>query len=214
MVIQLRKASSMIELVIAIVVMGIAVMTLPLMLEQTQKNNAFAMQQEAILAAKTQLGDIVTYPWDDNSLKGGIVAVLDTNGDNDYNRIAGTIRRKGHVVQDKRRKFFDAVINPATVAIAGVTSISDFNGDSQTLSPTSDLTGEETNLDYRFTMNLNTTVNYVSDAVFTLPTTTQIGTSNIKMITVEASGDEMSTFVLRAYSANIGESQLLRRPYP
>lgn len=194
----------MIELVIAIVVMGIAVMTLPLMLERTQTNNAFVMQQEAILAAKTKLGDIITYPWDDNSLQNDIVAVLDTNGDNDYNRTAGTTRRKGHVIQDKRRKFFNAITNPGDVA--GVVSISDFNGDSKTLSPTS-------TLDYRFTIDLNTTVNYVSDSAFAFPTLTQVGTSNIKMITVEASGDEMSTFRLRAYSANIGESQLLRRNY-
>ena len=207
----IRKASSMIELVIAIVIMGIAVMTLPLMLERTQTNNAFAMQQEAILAAKTQLGDIITYPWDDNSLQNDIVAVLDTNGDNDYNRTAGTTRRKGHVIQDKRRKFFNAITNPGDVA--GVVSISDFNGDSQTLSPTSDIAGESTTLDYRFTIDLNTTVNYVSDSAFAFPTLTQVGTSNIKMITVEASGDEMSTFSLRAYSANIGESQLLRRNY-
>ena len=206
----LRKASSMIELVIAIVVMGIAVMTLPLMLERTQANNAFVMQQEAILAAKTQLGDIITYPWDDNSLQGNVVAVLDTEGNNDYKREAGTIRRKGHVKQDKRRKFFDAVIIPGNNAEI---SISDFIGTSQ-LSPTSDIGGvEETSLDYRFTIDLNTTVSYVSDATFAFPIITQVATSNIKMIEVEASGDEMSTFTLRAYSANIGESQLLRRDY-
>ena len=210
----MRKASSMIELVIAIIVMGIAVMTLPMMLERTQANNAFAMQQEAILAAKTQLGDIITYPWDDNSLQGNVVAVLDTDGNITYNRSPdnNSTRRVGHVKQNKRRKFFNLVTNPGDVA--GVVSISDFNGSSQTLSPTSDIAGEITDLDYRFTIELNTTVSYVSDAAFVFPTTAQATTSNIKMIEVKASGDEMSTFTLRAYSANIGESQLLRRSYP
>lgn len=206
----LRKASSMIELVIAIVIMGIAVMTLPLMLERTQSNNAFVMQQEAILAAKTQLGDTITYPWDDNSLQGNVVAILDTAGNIDYNRVGVTTRRVGHVNQDKRRKFFDAVTNPGDVI--GVVSISDFNGNFQ-INPTNDIAGEETSLDYRFTIDLNTTVSYVSDAIFALPTLKQVATSNVKMIEVEASGDGMSTFTLRAYSANIGESQLLRRPY-
>ena len=104
----MRKASSMIELVIAIVVMGIAVMTLPMMLERTQANNAFAMQQEAILAAKTQIGDIITFPWDENSLSttSNVVAVLDTDSVGNYQREVNTTRRVGHVAQDKRRKFF------------------------------------------------------------------------------------------------------------
>ena len=36
----MRKAASMLELVIAIVVMGIAVMSLPLILKQSQNENA------------------------------------------------------------------------------------------------------------------------------------------------------------------------------
>ena len=49
----MRKAASMIELIIAIVVMGIAVMTLPILLLKTQNNNAYTLQQEIILAART-----------------------------------------------------------------------------------------------------------------------------------------------------------------
>ena len=59
---------SMLELVVAIVVMGIVVMSLPLILTQVQNNNAFAMQQEAILAAKAKIGDVLTYEWDANSI--------------------------------------------------------------------------------------------------------------------------------------------------
>lgn len=214
----MRKASSMIELVIAIVIMGIAVMTLPLMLERTQSNNAFVMQQEAILAAKTNLGDIVTYPWDGNSLQGNVVAVLDTAGKSDYNRSNGTIRRVGHVTQDKRRKFFDNPTPP--IGAAGAMSISSFNGLDQQIVPSVGTTGEATDLDYRFTIDLNTTVRYIDDThadnnfTFSAPTADIGHTSNIKMIEVKASGDEMSTFTLRAYSSNIGESQLLRRDYP
>lgn len=76
----MRRGTSMLELVVAIVVMGIAVMALPLMLSQTKSNNEFAMQQEAILAARTKLGDVLTYAWDEaNVLLTGATLVLDTN---------------------------------------------------------------------------------------------------------------------------------------
>ena len=55
-----RSAMSMIELVVAIVVMGIAVASLPLILLQTQRSTALAMQQEVILATTTRLAFILS----------------------------------------------------------------------------------------------------------------------------------------------------------
>ena len=103
---KLRNGSSKIKTVVAIIVMGIAMMTLPMMLTTVQNNNAFAMQQEAILMARTQLGDIMTYPWDENSIKNGISIVLDTtNGDSNLSRFpdSNSTRRIGHIKGDKRR---------------------------------------------------------------------------------------------------------------
>lgn len=223
MVVTLRKASSMIELVIAIVIMGIAVMTLPLMLERVQENNAFAMQQEAILAAKTQLGDIITYPWDDKSLNSSnnIVAVLDTQGAANYKREVNTTRRIGHVKQDKRRKFFANETNASSIPAAtnNIVDIGDFDTDVAELnklnSTDADFAGS---LDYRFDFNMTTSVRYVDDTGspnnFIFSDTNISTTSNIKMITVTLQGDNISTFRLRAYSSNIGESALLRRNYP
>ena len=220
MVIKLRKASSMIELVIAIVIMGIAVMTLPLMLERVQENNAFAMQQEAILAAKTQLGDMITYPWDENSLKNNVVAVLDTQSAS-YQREVNTTRRIGHVKQDKRRKFFSNETNASVIGTAtnNITDIADFDTDVAVLNKLNaadaDFAGS---LDYRFDFNMTTSVRYIDDTGsptnFIFPDTNISTTSNIKMITVTLQGDNISTFKLRAYSSNIGESELLRRNYP
>lgn len=218
MVIKLRKASSMIELVIAIVIMGIAVMTLPLMLERVQANNAFAMQQEAILAAKTQLGDMITYPWDENSLKNNVVAVLDTQSAS-YQREVNTTRRIGHVKQDKRRKFFNNTTNASVIGTAtnNIIDIADFDTDVAELNKLNaadaDFAGT---LDYRFDFNMTTSVRYINDnpVNFVFSDANISTTSNIKMITVTLQGDNISTFQLRAYSSNIGESELLRRSYP
>lgn len=223
MVRQLRKASSMIELVIAIVVMGIAVMTLPLMLERTQANNAFAMQQEAILAAKTHIGDIITFPWDENTLNTttNVVAVLDTDSPN-YNRFpdANSTRRVGHVLQDKRRKFFTNETNASDIGAAAtnnIIDIGDFDDTNSTLNQATTAIENAGILDYRYDFNMTTKVRYITDTpaptfVF-LTDGNKTVTSNIKMIEVKLQGDGISTFSLRAYSSNIGESKLLRRDY-
>ena len=211
----MKKAASLIELVIAIVIMGIAVMTLPMMLNQTLKNNEFTLHQEVLLAARTKLGDILTYRWDENSLINDRIVVLPvTNGDSELDP-SDEIRRIGHIYAYKRRKF-DLTNNASTTfGDANVTDIDDFHG------KTSILDGIEANLDYRFTdLNMTTTVTYISDNAnyndenlsFTFETNTSTPSTNIKMITLETTAVD-TTFTLRAYSANIGESELLRRPY-
>lgn len=222
----MRHASSMIELVIAIVVMGIAVMTLPLLLSQTQNNNAYALQQEVILAARTKMGDMQTYRWDEHSLDNGRIGVLITNGDVDLN-ITSNGRRIGHILGNKRRKFFadeNSSVSPANLGVdsgdVDKDDIDDFDDESVKLFPSL----ETTDLDYRFTeFNLNTTVVYISDDAnysdqdldITFTDSNVSNSTNIKMLTLSISGDEVPTpFKLRSYSCNIGESELLRRTFP
>lgn len=221
----LRKASSMIELVIAIVVMGIAVMALPLMLTTTQENNKFSIQQEAILAARTQIGDMLTYPWDENSIDN--TYVLDTNSTNaKFERIdTNNTRRVGHVVGDKRRKYFSTAITatlpPKLGSDVGDAGTIDDIDDFKTGTPTTVNKSNETaalGLDYRFGFNMTTDVKYVDDiynpgTVFELKTADATKSTNIKMVELTLQGEEINTFKLRAYSTNIGESELLRRDY-
>ena len=80
----MKRGMSLIELILSIVIMGMVVMTLPLLLLQTQSNVAFSLQQEAILAAKQTLGSILTYQWDMRSYdaNASYAYVLDVaNGD-------------------------------------------------------------------------------------------------------------------------------------
>lgn len=224
----MRSAMSMLELVFAIVIMGIAVMSLPLILTQVQTNNAFAMQQEAILAAKTKLGDILTYEWDESSYAptASYSFVLDTaHGDNALKAIAGTPRRVGHINTDYRRKFFPRETNATNIGADGgdLDDIDDFSG----LPPIA-LTvtaGENArNLDYVFiNLNLSATVNYVADTAtysntplndFTFnPDNAPASPTNIKAISVTVTGADQN-ITLRAFSCNIGESPFLpSRPY-
>ena len=228
----LRKASSMLELVIAIVVMGIAMMTLPMMLTRVQSNNEFAMQQEAILMARTQLGDILTYPWDENSTDSSLnVGVLDTQGDSNFNRYpnSNSVRRKGHVKADKRRKFFATFPTPATSSLGkegnDYNDLDDFitlNNHDINLTDANDTNAT---LGYKVSdSNMSISVRYLDDttrysngiATFDINTSapTPTGTTNLKLIEVSLTNSLLDgSITLRAFSANIGANQLLRRTF-
>ncbi len=221
----MRKAASMLELIIAIVVMGIAVMTLPILLLKTQSNNAYTLQQEIILAARTKMGDTLTYRWDEHSLVDDKIFVLKTNGDSELNATiaSGFIRRIGHVKGDKRRRFSPDLNSSTPVANLGpdggdLDDIDDFDGRVDTL----ELSPQTTSLDYHFTdFNLTTKVVYISDNAnynatnlnFTFDTNASTTTSSIKMLTLKVAGPNSIPFTVRSYSCNIGESELLRKAY-
>ena len=225
----MRSGASLLELVIAIVVMGISMMTLPLMLTTTQSNNTFAMQQEAILMARTQLGDIVTYRWDENSIDGNYtIAVLDTNSSY-YKRYpdSNSTRRVGHVKGNKRRKFFSykryATLDTALgKENSKYDDIDDFDTENRNLS---DSNANDTNatLGYKLSdTNMSISVTYLNDTPtnpFDFNTSKPLNStqrsSNIKTLTLSLRnsllGDKNLTF--RAFSCNIGANQLLRRDF-
>lgn len=229
----MRHGASMLELVVAIVVMGIAVMALPLMLSQTKSNNEFAMQQEAILAARTKLGDVMTYAWDEaNVALTGATLVLDTNdtgSDIELNKVNGS-RRIGHIFSDKRRKGYDiqalSTASGTLGADVGETQLSDYDDIDDFHNTSQQLfnSGEATIVgqDYKFTdMNLTTRITYIDDSAtyindsindFIFTTGNANRRSNIKMVEITVSGSQ-TNFVLRSYSSNIGESELLRRTW-
>jgi prepilin-type N-terminal cleavage/methylation domain-containing protein len=233
----MKKAFSLIELVLAIVIIAISVMTIPLMLAQSSNNNSFALMQESILAARTKMGNILTYEWDANSTiavgTDTYIRVLDVrNGDNELDRndtlvtILDENRRTGHVAADKRRRFHDqnlttpaGMIFPSqNVDNANPTNINDFHQQA------SELSNGRGDFDYVMDFNMTTTISYVSDEAdysaqsvdFNFSTSgvaiTDINSTNIKMIDifVQMQGNS-SPFRLRSYSCNIGQAELLER---
>ncbi|HID37394.1 MAG TPA: hypothetical protein EYP39_08505 [Ghiorsea sp.] len=55
----------MIELIFAIVIMGIVLMSAPLLISQAEKGAIVGVQQEAISAAASNIGMILTRHWDE-----------------------------------------------------------------------------------------------------------------------------------------------------
>ena len=59
-----RKAIAMIELIFAIVIMGIVMLSAPMIIDRAQKSSFVALQQESIAAAAAQMNIIMTSEWD------------------------------------------------------------------------------------------------------------------------------------------------------
>ncbi len=233
----MRKGISLIELVLAIVVIAISVMSVPMMLQQGAKSDNFSMMQEAILAARTKMGGILSYQWDDNARDGnnteGRLRALDvTNGDGalDRNNTYDTNneRRIGHVIRDLRRKMMPAVTYPKAGSDANITDINDFDNvhTNITWQGSSTATDSYDYLDKNLT--LSTRVYYVSDAlqagydynqttllfVFdpsTKDTISSPNSTNIKMIELNVTSKNYQNFLFRAFSCNLGEVDLLEK---
>ncbi|MCD8477910.1 MAG: hypothetical protein LRY68_08460 [Sulfurospirillum sp.] len=225
----MRLAMSMIELVISIVVMGIVVMSLPLILTQVQNNNAFALQQESILAAQTTAGSISTYAWDKDSFdatnpKLNRLFVLDVPaGDDDFNRSNGTTQRRGHIGEDGRRKFHSVITNANNINNANLDSVDIFHNKDTDINTS---TEDAKTLDYILDSNLilSSTLHFIGDDanynsdtinnfIFDNVGQGQNNPSNIKMIKITAKDGNKVLFNLYTYTFNIGESIIQSRPY-
>jgi len=219
-----KKGFTLVELVIAIVVMGIALMSIPLMLSQANKSDEFSINQEAILAGTTKVTDILTYPWNETN-SSTVQYIFDvTNGDSDLNRSQSDHNRRiGNFKAKYRRKFYNQ-ITEANATLGHdkgneFDDIDDFNGISETIS--SGGTG-----DYLMDLNLSTRVVYISDnANYSSSPILNLGdlnispttpTTNLKMIEVTVTDNRTKETIttLRAFSANIGSYELLYRTFP
>jgi prepilin-type N-terminal cleavage/methylation domain-containing protein len=72
----MRSAFTLIELIVSIVVIGIALMTLPLMIEQSAKTNEVANLARSYFNAQVLLQTIASMPWD----KQIVIKSTDNNG--------------------------------------------------------------------------------------------------------------------------------------
>ena len=219
----LRPAIAMIELIFAIVVMGIVLMTAPLLIQQAAKSSYVATQQEGIHEAASQISMIMGNYWDENntvssSAEDVIVTTASTVTD-----LNGTIRRIG-TPQESKRAFIGDMGNiytttpPASLGPdSDLDDIDDFNGNAnlyEVESSSADYIEKETDI------TITTSVVYISDAPSsgaynssTLSFNTNFASvspsTHIKRITAtltSSSGiDELNkTIILHAFSCNIG----------
>lgn len=220
-----RKAVAMIELIFAIVVMGIAMLAIPMITTQSNKAVESAMMQESISTAASQIQMIMARQWDqsDVDVLTGPCPILKTQSVNFDNR--GGLNSDTYA----RTNIITGVEIDATPSAdfddgdGGLNDIDDYNGISTLLNSIVDSTtsaGDYIDKD----MNMTSTVSYVSDAMILGPATTfnydpsgavPAGTTNIKRISVTLKSDEPTfadkEITLNAFSCNIGTTKILTK---
>jgi len=232
----LRPAIVMIELIFAIVIIAIVLLSAPQLIATATKSGYVAIQQEAINEAATQVNMILGYSWDANNTNETFLppVLRVTHGDGDLNESLLTGRRSG-TPSHSYRSFYrsDGLdFNASAIGDEGGTldDMDDFNGNIGLISI------ESSSADYieTDTVKIATVVHYGTDActggtyknpgidheiVYT-PTFSSVATpsSNIKYISVRltsnSSLDELDKNIsFNAFSSNIGGFQLEERVY-
>ena len=108
-----RSAFTLIELIFAIVIIAITVLTLPMMSRITAKGIENSIVQEAIFAAATELNEVTTLHWDANSINpaapNSYAKVIDINGQCDDNTSSPRYRLlPGQIEQPLHRRCLDS----------------------------------------------------------------------------------------------------------
>lgn len=189
-----RFAFTMIELIFAIVIIGISVMSLPTMGNIINKGIENNLVQEAIFASSTELMGATSGYWDENSMqdinKSATSRVIDISDDCNTT----TNLRFGHINQPYHRRCLD---NLSTIARASS------GGDVYDLDDAS-----HSNQD----IFINTTTDENGYKQSYKSTITVVQKEDVKEITSTIKDENNNIItVLKAQSANIGETEYFKR---
>ncbi len=222
----LRPAIAMIELIFAIVIMGIVMMSAPMLISTATQSSYVAIQQEGINEAASRVHMIMGYAWDENNVNDDYrPAILVASGDSAFNKVGTTERRIG-IPMESHRTFILSDTNSSSLNASSTPGsesgdaddIDDFIGNIGLVFDERD----DNTVGYveKTTININTAVTYANDSVTGgynqatityVPFTAGTPTTNIKSITVTLTSTDTAnadvlgkTIKLRAFSSNIG----------
>jgi len=225
----------MIELIFAIVVMGIAMLSLPLMIDTATKSNRVAFNQESIAIIASHSNAIMSYNWDENNTLNSVVTgrnsmlvVTDGNAEIDANRTTiGRTRTLGGNTASLPSTFGKTSdVVPLTAAPEPKEDdVDDFHNQTRTLVLAR--AGEQiaNKGDYMDkSISIRTTISYGSDdptpdfatcvdatgCTFSQPFTGhELDTTNVKRIVTRltSTNDNEKTILLKSFVCNIGFSQ-------
>jgi len=205
-----RKAFTLIELIFAIVVIAISVMSLPMMNEATTEGISGNIVQEAIFAASTELNQAVTGNWDEASLEPGepdsLARVID-DGTCENNGSLATFRQKsGHINQPLHRRCLDS--NATTVSSSNsddnITALNDMSKTNASLFDENVTSASGYKKLYTVTLSVD------ANATFVTGVNTGI---NVKKITATISDSTGVVTKLVSFSSNVGEIDFFTRTY-
>ena len=228
----------MIELIFAIVVIGIVLMSAPNLLKTATESGYVAIQQEAINEAATHLNIVMSYHWDEQDTDPRFIPpILKVNVENtELEEFNNTGRRMGTPAKSLRSFVrADGVVLAASANLgldAGESKgdeddVDDFNGEDYSLTLVQNAAADYVE---KTTINIRTSLAYIGASptsstfqqnviAFNPAFSASAGdTTNIKRIRVvltSTSGEnELSkNIILNAFVCNIGATQLVERDF-
>lgn len=202
-----RLAFTLIELIFAIVIISIAVVSLPIMAKITEKGIESNILQEAIFAGSAELMGASSGYWDVNSMADSGLShmsrVIDIGSVCENNTSSPSHRlRLGHIAQPYHRRCIDANITTISQANTADTNFPNLDNAVHALAPMfTDTVTEATG--YKETYKSLVTI----DAT----------TADIKIITITVTslqnGVDTNITRLSLWSANIGEIDYFKRRF-
>lgn len=225
-----RAAIAMIELIFALVIIGLTLMSAPMLISQASTSGYVAIQQESIAAAASQIGLIMTRNWDerDSNVSQGtpiLTTTYATAGNAALNTTL-TTTRPGMVLGSSSRPilFSDGTLGAASIALQADANdsddLDDFNGLSYELEVFNNETIDTATGDYiDSNITIAVVIDYGNDEPSTVagaPTTngyadttitysnpflgTPAGTTNIKLINVNLTTNEVTPELSKSIS--------------
>lgn len=212
----MRKAFSLIELIFAIVIIAIAVTSVPIMTNAIGKGVENNLVQETIFAASAQLNQVLSYRWDENSIDESIDAnatglekVIDRVGVGACN---ADRLKPGHINQEKHRRCLDNSLTRVSAVFGNDGNetinddIDDFTGASGELF-TGDTSANAYKQKYTYAISVNP-----STMDSNLPATESDVAKEVIITVIDEDGEIISR--LNSYTFNIGEVDYYKRMYP
>jgi len=206
-----RDGFTFIELIFAIVIIAITVLTLPVMSRITSKGIENSIVQEAIFAAATELNEATTMHWDANSIEptelNSFAKVIDMGGCDNNTSSPRYRLLPGHIEQPLHRRCLDSnTTTPAYTASANIEAVENkaHNFTEIFLNPATNGAGYKDKYESQITIDKNAAFGGTNN-------------SNIKKITVTirhspTQGGEVITS-LKTYVTNIGETDYYKKAY-
>jgi len=225
-----RPAFTLIEMIFAIVIIGVVVAGVPQMISQNAKGTEGYLKQEVIAAAAGEAFRILSYPWDDNSVDtdGKRSFVLDATSGTNLGRVGGGLPlRVGHIVPLKgsgassgnvgryfHRRFFNTAVAPSAASLPGTGGVDatliDATGATSYKSTYSVVLPADQN-GYIPAVSIPNTGTAIS---FNFGDTSSATLSNMKMAAVQIdSPTQTNILTLRVYAANIGTAEYFTRGF-
>ena len=228
-----RPAIAMIELIFALVIMGLVLMTAPIVLNLVAKSNTVTFQQESIAMAAAHTNALMTYNWDNsNNLPGGDNILNVTRGDNELNDGNRTLTYGGARIRDFTALFATTSFGVDATDNGIINDIDDFTTLSNSVLLSQDPVGHATNSanegEYIDTkINIKTNIVYGNDVsnyddssgnlAFSNPSAlVGGGSSHIKLIETKLTSSRTGSdeekelkkeIVLHAFICNIGSAR-------